>query len=147
MLFLQCGRAARLWQGRERARLAVLGRPRPRHRPHLPQRRDRGNLQHRRVQRVEEHRHHQGADQHGGPPAGPSGRGRYGPHHLCDGQCRARPSLRHRLFQVAARTGLGTVPAVRGGHRKDGALVSGPPVKNEIYLFPNSKRFLFSELF
>ena len=48
--------AACLWQGRECPRLALRRRPRPRHRPDLPQRPHRRNLQYRRIQRMEEHR-------------------------------------------------------------------------------------------
>ena len=60
----------RLWQVwyavRQIARYLELNknrRPRPRHRPHLPQGKDGRHLQHRRLQRVEEHRHNQGCHQ------------------------------------------------------------------------------------
>ena len=58
--------ATGLWQGRERARLAVRGGSCPCDRLDFPQRKDRRDLQYRWLQRVEEYRYHQGGDQYGG---------------------------------------------------------------------------------
>ena len=57
---------------------------------------------------MEEYQYHQGGDQHGGPPAGPQGRGGYGPDHVRDGPSGPRHALCHRLDEAPAGAGLGT---------------------------------------
>lgn len=62
---------AGVWQGRERARLALCRGPCSCHRLNFPQGAHRRHLQHRWLQRMEEHRHHQGGNQYCRPPAWP----------------------------------------------------------------------------
>ena len=73
---------------------------------------------------MEKHRPDQGGYQDGRSVVRSAGRGRPGPDHLRDGPGRARHAVRHRLQQVAARIGLGTLVAVRGGYRENREVVS-----------------------
>ena len=73
---------------------------------------------------MEKHRHHQSRHQDRRSPARPPRRGGYEPHHLRNRPCRTRQTLRHRLYQTAERTRLGTLSPVRRGYREDRTLVS-----------------------
>ena len=76
---------------------------------------------------MEEHRYRESADKDRGQ-ASRAARGRgYGSDHVCDRPRRPRPEIRDRFDEAAEGIGLGAEPAVRGGNREDGEVVSREP--------------------